>query len=179
MLKRLSELKYRIDNSGTVTINLGDGGILKGSPTEFLVIANEIVALQTEKTRLQTAESVYLQVLKALDIPTSVVEEIQRRLHGELKTIEPEDALHAKAKDVKPEHIMLYQFVTAFVNSETNENEFEVEEFSVFDHEIKSLPKILGQYGFDVEINDKTIRVRLTGENNTNEQQRPNRNIES
>jgi hypothetical protein len=180
MLKKLSELKYKIDNSGTVTINLGDGWILKGSPIEFLVIADKIVTLQTEKTKLQAANSIYLQTLKALEIPDHTVTEIQRRLHCELETNQTEletnqteletnqtketPCVKTNTNNVKSEHKMLYQFVNAYVNSENKENEFQVEEFSVFNHEIKSLPKILGQYGFDVEIKGQIIKIRLNGE---------------
>lgn len=171
MLRKLSDHSYKVDNSGTVTINLGEGGILKASPTEFLVIADAIVKLQTESIRLKAAETNYMQVLNALDIPAETVAEIQRRLHGEIHKPTEETKQHAKVNNVAQEHKMLYQFVTAFVNSSTTSNDFEAEEFSVFDHEIKSLPNILEKYGFDVEIDDGTIRISLSGDNYQHEKQ--------
>lgn len=173
MLKRLSELGYKVDPSGTVTINLGDGGILKASPTEILVMADEIIRGQRVQTKLDTAESVYLNVLNALDIPEELVAEIRARLRGKIADTQPKEIEeHAKLDDVKEEHKMLHQFVTAFVNSEAQENEFEAEEFSPFGFDTNSLPGILGQYGFDVENKGNTIRISITGETKTHEQQR-------
>jgi len=179
MLKKLSELPCKIDNSSTVTVNLGDGGILKMSPTEILCLADEVIRRQQEQIKLICAESIYFSALKALDIPETTVAKIKNRLHDNTETIEQqtqEDEPDAKQDDVAKEHQMLYKFVTAFVNYDSLENEFEAEEFSVFGYKTSDLPDILRKYSFETEIDGEIIRIRLTGEPKTNEQQRTNRN---
>ena len=106
MLKKLSELSYKIDNSSTITVNLGDGGILKMSPAEILCMADEILRKQAEENKLVCAESVYYGMLKTLDIPSETVDNIKRRLRGEP---EPIPVAEEPQKESIKEHERLLQ----------------------------------------------------------------------
>lgn len=162
MLKKLSELEYKLDKSSTLTVILGDNQILKASPLEILVIADEIVRAQTQDTKLDAAESVYLQVLKTLDIPEDLIQNIRTKLRMPYAVTQQEP--ESTNTEIKDEHKMLYEFVAAFVNSNSRENEFEIEEFSVFGIDIKSLPNILEEYGFATEPNGNSIIIKFKNE---------------
>jgi hypothetical protein len=188
MLKKLSELKYKIDKFGTVDIHLGDGGILKASPAELLVIASEILTIQSIETRMKAAENIYLHTLKALDIPDELVEKVRSRLHSdkhcesrsELMDRENEERKEEEKKETEPkeekkeiviegDHKMLFQFITAFVNESSKENDFDIEEFSPFDIDIKDLPKVLRRYGFNARMKNKIVTISLIGDQKDNE----------
>lgn len=156
MLKKLSYMNYKIDKASTVSINDGNGNIIKISPTEILTIADQIIKQQTIKSKLNTAKSIYQHALEALEIPQDVIENItQRLLYSEHNTTQENNTNNT-----------LLQFVKTFVNENSPENEFEKEEFDPFNINIQDLETILDKHGLSTEIKKDTIIIRLNGEKN-------------
>lgn len=143
MLKRLKDTGYKIDNNSILTINVDGEIILKISPIEVLVIADEIVRQQQGSIRLQVADNIYKQTLEALGI----TKEIEDRIRN---------------NESKEEYVLI-EFVR-YMLYEEKVNKINKDEIIGFGFDLKTIKDILKKYGYNVDVEGDVLVIN-NGEN--------------
>lgn len=162
MIKKLSEIQYKIDINGTVTVPLGGETVLKISPLDVLILAEKVIELQSQQTKMETAVNVYTSVLLSLGFPQEVIEKAKNKLTEEEKTIDTPAVTVEDPIEIEevPTEDRLFDFVSSFVNKTTPENEFEWEEFnSVCDLDKEQIKNLIESYGFNTKVHTNSIVV--------------------